>query len=72
MSVSSWDPDPTGRHQYRWWDGERWTDQVADDGVQSVDPVSTAEARLPHESPSPVPPRAPIRPSGFHSPGRVR
>ena len=56
MGVSSWESDPTGRHQYRWWDGERWTDQVADNGVQSVDPVSTAEARLPHETPPPVPP----------------
>ena len=57
MSVSSWEPDPTGRHQYRWWDGEEWTDQVADDGVQSVDPVSSSEARLPQEaSPSAPPP----------------
>ncbi|MCQ3811291.1 MAG: RDD family protein [Acidimicrobiia bacterium] len=56
MAVSSWEPDPTGRHQYRWWDGEQWTDQVADDGVQAVDPVSTAEAGLPLEAPPPVPP----------------
>lgn len=50
MSASSWEPDPTGRHQYRWFDGEKWTDQVADDGVQEVDPVSFAEARLPHDA----------------------
>ena len=55
MSVSSWEPDPTGRHQYRWWDGEEWTDQVADDGVQSVDPVTTSEASLPANAvPSPA------------------
>ena len=58
MGVSSWESDPTGRHQYRWWDGERWTDQVADDGVQSVDPVSITEARLPHKTPPPVPPQS--------------
>ena len=58
MSVSSWEPDPTGRHQYRWWDGERWTDQVADDGIQSVDPVSATEAGLPRDSP-PLPPPPP-------------
>jgi hypothetical protein len=58
MSVSSWEPDPTGRHQYRWWDGEEWTDQVADDGIQSVDPVSTAEAGLPLETPPSAPPPA--------------
>ncbi|MDE0605151.1 MAG: RDD family protein [bacterium] len=47
MSVSSWEPDPTGRHQYRWWDGEEWTDQVVDDGVQTTDPVTSSEASLP-------------------------
>ena len=59
MSVSSWEPDPTGRHQYRWWDGEEWTDQVADDGVQTVDPVSSSEARLPQEASPSVPPLPP-------------
>ncbi|WP_419926843.1 DUF2510 domain-containing protein [Candidatus Poriferisocius sp.] len=58
MAVSSWEPDPTGRHQYRWWDGERWTDQVADDGVQSVDPISITEAGLPRDTP-PLPPPPP-------------
>ncbi len=56
MGVSSWEPDPTGRHQYRWWDGEQWTDQVANDGVQSVDPVSSAEAGFPLETPPSAPP----------------
>ena len=59
MSVSSWEPDPTGRHQYRWWDGEEWTDQVADDGVQTVDPVSSSEARLPQEASPSAPPLSP-------------
>lgn len=35
----AWHADPHGRHQYRWWDGTRWTDQVADDGTQSTDPT---------------------------------
>ncbi len=43
MSSPAWLTDPTGRHQYRWWDGEEWTENVADDGVQSVDPVDGAE-----------------------------
>jgi hypothetical protein len=35
----AWHPDPTGRHDYRWWDGERWTDQVASaDGRRGSDP----------------------------------
>ena len=56
MSVSSWEPDPTGRHQYRWFDGEEWTDQVADDGVQSVDPLTSNEASLPRDAPAMPPP----------------
>jgi hypothetical protein len=35
----SWQPDPTGRHHYRWWDGAKWTDVVADDGEESHDPM---------------------------------
>jgi hypothetical protein len=37
---SGWKADPTGRHQFRYWDGYRWTDRVADSGEQSSDPVS--------------------------------
>ena len=35
----AWLPDPTKRHQYRYWDGSAWTEHVADNGVQSVDPT---------------------------------
>jgi hypothetical protein len=35
----AWHPDPTGRHDHRWWDGERWTEHVADAGQASVDPI---------------------------------
>lgn len=38
-SAAGWHPDPTGRHQYRYWDGSQWTDDVADAGVGAVDPV---------------------------------
>ena len=40
----SWHNDPTGRYQYRWWDGSTWTSFVAQDGVQLVDPDSFAES----------------------------
>jgi uncharacterized RDD family membrane protein YckC len=40
--AGEWHPDPTGRHEYRWWDGQQWTDQVADFGVVGVDPVLAA------------------------------
>ncbi len=35
----AWRPDPTARHQLRWWDGQRWTEQVADDGATTIDPI---------------------------------
>lgn len=34
-----WYGDPTGRHQYRYWDGTAWTSDVADSGRSSVDPL---------------------------------
>ena len=33
-----WSPDPSGRHQLRYWDGGSWSHHVADGGVPSVDP----------------------------------
>ncbi len=35
----NWYPDPSGRHHYRYWDGNAWTEQVSDNGVQSADPL---------------------------------
>jgi peptidoglycan/LPS O-acetylase OafA/YrhL len=35
--AAGWHPDPSGRHQLRWWDGERWTTNVHDDGVTSTE-----------------------------------
>jgi hypothetical protein len=35
----AWHPDPTGRHDHRWWDGTQWTEHVADAGVAGVDPL---------------------------------
>jgi len=34
-----WAPDPSGRHQHRWWNGREWTEHVADNGVSSLDPL---------------------------------
>jgi hypothetical protein len=38
-AAAGWGDDPTGRHQSRYWDGAKWTDSVADDGVTTTDPV---------------------------------
>jgi len=42
-----WYEDPVARHQWRFWDGARWTDHVADDGVASTDSLQ---------------PKAPVKP----------
>jgi uncharacterized protein YxjI len=42
----NWYPDPMGRHEYRWFDGATWTDQVSSHGKQSVDPVGV-QAKVP-------------------------
>jgi hypothetical protein len=33
----AWHPDPTARHQFRYWDGNGWTAHVSDNGVASTD-----------------------------------
>ena len=35
--AAGWYTDPSGRHEARYWDGERWTDRVADRGVENAD-----------------------------------
>jgi hypothetical protein len=37
--IPGWYPDPSMRHQARYWDGFKWTERVADDGTEGVDPV---------------------------------
>jgi hypothetical protein len=34
-----WAKDPTGRHEFRYWDGTTWTDYVADNGSEARDPL---------------------------------
>ena len=35
-----WRPDPSGRHQLRYWTGSRWSDHVSDDGETARDAIS--------------------------------
>jgi hypothetical protein len=42
---ADWYADPVGRHQYRYWDGTRWTDHVANNGEASVDPLTQQPTR---------------------------
>ena len=54
---ASWQPDPWGRHQHRWYDGEQWTAHVIDDGAQAHDPpgIAVADPTVPR-----LPPATPI------------
>jgi uncharacterized membrane protein YhaH (DUF805 family) len=38
--APGWFNDPIGRHQFRWYDAQQWTDHVADDGVPGLDPFT--------------------------------
>lgn len=40
----SWQPDPEGRFEYRWFDGQQWTDQVSNQGQVSRAPLGAAPA----------------------------
>ena len=37
-NPADWYPDPYGRHQHRYWDGQQWTEHVSDHGRRTVDP----------------------------------
>ena len=36
---AQWYPEPSGRHELRYWDGVGWSDRVSDRGATSVDPA---------------------------------
>ncbi|HZC99787.1 MAG TPA: DUF2510 domain-containing protein [Actinomycetes bacterium] len=36
---AGWFADPGRRHELRYWDGQKWTEHVADHGTQGVDPT---------------------------------
>jgi uncharacterized protein YxjI len=44
---ANWHPDPTGRHELRYWDGATWTDHVSDQGITGTDaPGASTPSRL--------------------------
>lgn len=50
-SPPRWAPDPTAKHQWRWWGGVAWTDHVADDGIAGEDPLDPPGDRRPSPEP---------------------
>ncbi len=73
--TPGWQPDPTRRHEYRYWDGGTWTDDVSDNGVTSVDPFAgtgpAGPASFGGEPTAPMDPSQsfPPQPGGFGPPG---
>jgi hypothetical protein len=42
--APDWYPDPTGRHEQRYWDGSQWTEHTVTAGQQGVDPLPSDDA----------------------------
>lgn len=38
VAPPGWAADPFGRHEHRYWDGNRWTEHIADRGVIGTNP----------------------------------
>ncbi len=61
-SPPGWQPDPRGRHEYRYWDGTQWTDHVSDKGQMSSDPVADATPPTAAAA-TPAPPLTEVQPA---------
>lgn len=72
QARTGWFPDPTGRHQHRYWDGVRWTHHVHSNGHQTVDsitatpPLTGARVAMPSQEVAPhSPPPITARPQSI-------
>lgn len=50
--TGQWLPDPDGRYEYRWWDGQKWTDQVSSQGQVLQAPLGAQPAASPQAAPA--------------------
>jgi hypothetical protein len=71
-SGHGWHPDPTGRNQYRYFDGARWTDDVSNNGAALKDPYVQGPSGQPGPAGpgstpwgAPQPTAGPTAPGGF-------
>jgi hypothetical protein len=62
-AAAGWYPDPTRRSDQRYWDGNRWTDDVMTGGQRSRSPLTRGIGRLGGARLIPGPPSRP-RPPG--------
>ena len=61
-AAADWLADPSGRHEYRYWDGTKWTDSVSDGGTTGTDPFAPAASATAPAPPAAAPPGAPPAP----------
>jgi hypothetical protein len=47
MAIAGWYQDPTGHGDGRYWDGQRWGDQINRNGVTVTSPIDPAVAQTP-------------------------
>jgi uncharacterized protein (AIM24 family) len=65
----SWQPDPEGRYEHRWWDGQRWTEQVSHRGQVSRAPMGAPAAPSGYAQPGAQPQAAPPQAAPVGAPG---
>lgn len=61
--AGEWRPDPEGRYEYRWWDGQGWTDQVAHQGQVGVVPLGQGGPGVATARPADQAPAQPVQPA---------
>jgi uncharacterized protein (AIM24 family) len=57
----SWQPDPEGRYDYRWWDGQGWSDQVSHQGQMGTAPLGAAPQQPQQPQQQTVTPQASVQ-----------
>ncbi len=60
----SWQPDPEGRYEYRWWDGQNWTDQISHRGQVGRAPLGQPAPQSAVAAQSAVAPQGAAAPQG--------
>src|SRR4051794_3379509 len=58
-TLAGWHKDPSGRHELRFWDGDRWTEHVVDEGFPGLD-HPTRSGRAPGGVAPPTAPALPV------------